>query len=84
MFEANAHTTQTNSVKWAKAHAWHNCVDGGEVGFGVNSKHLQVQVRTSVLIMCSPYTWGKIKANKPKKDETTCQNKLGRIGMIGE
>jgi hypothetical protein len=34
--------------------------------------------------MCSPYTWGKIKANKPKKDETTCQNKLGRIGMIGE
>jgi hypothetical protein len=37
VFEANAHTTQTNSVKWAKAHAWHNCVDGGEVGFGVQT-----------------------------------------------
>jgi hypothetical protein len=34
--------------------------------------------------MCSPYTRGKKKANESKEDETTCQNKLGRIGMIGE
>ncbi len=34
--------------------------------------------------MCSPYTGGKKKTNKPKKDETTCQNKLRGMGIIGE
>jgi hypothetical protein len=67
VLEASAHTTQTNSFTWAKTHAHHNHVDGGGVGFGVNSKHLQVQVKANVLIMCSPYTWGKKKGQRTKR-----------------
>jgi hypothetical protein len=59
-------------------------LSGGGVGFGINSKHLQIQVKASVLIMCSPYTRRKKKAKELKEDETTCQNKLGGMGMIGE
>jgi len=48
------HIIQVYSPTWAKAHAQHNCVDGGGVRFGINSKHLQ-KTKTDALIVCSSY-----------------------------
>jgi hypothetical protein len=49
---ANMHIAQMYSPTWTSACARHNCVDGGGVGFGVDSKRLQ-KAKVSVLIVCS-------------------------------
>ncbi len=40
-FEAKARLVQAYSFTWTRAHTQHNHVDGGGVGFGIDSKHLQ-------------------------------------------
>jgi hypothetical protein len=54
MFKVGAHTVQTYSPTWAKAHARCNHVNGVGLGFEINSKHLR-KPKTNVLIMCSFY-----------------------------
>jgi hypothetical protein len=37
--EANACIVRVYSPTWTKVHAQHNCVNGSEVRFGIDSKH---------------------------------------------
>jgi hypothetical protein len=40
VFRGNACIDRLYSLTWANVHVGHNHADGGEVGFGVDSKHL--------------------------------------------
>jgi hypothetical protein len=46
---ANALTIRTYSPTWIRACVWHNCVDGGGVGLGIDSEHLR-EVKMCALI----------------------------------
>ncbi len=40
VLRGNACIIQVFSLTWTKVHAWHDHANGGEVGYGVDSKHL--------------------------------------------
>jgi hypothetical protein len=51
---ASACTIQAYFHTWTRANAWHNCADGGGVGFRINSKYL-LKANASALIVWSSY-----------------------------